>query len=570
MVVIEEEEEEEGVEVPVATLKAVAAAVVVFGAGREAANSLYQPTGYHWHGAPVFENDEGCLLSREPHPTRGSKQLSYGWIIGRHGRPLYAVKSDDMLPPPLGWQRFEGELPEPQLRCWETLRAASEAAGQDWKRQGNVFFENKRYCEAEARWTRALAFVAPSDPMRVTLHANRAQARIEQQQWAQAVDDAKEVLKQEPVHQKALLRGAVAAHELGQFTLAREFLETCLAEYPSLAEAQRLLHKLNASSEVSARTSGGVTPAHAAAASRAAFNTADNPSKARVPLTQLPYNNMRLPQEQTELMDKFFQDMRDQKDARQSKNKETSSFRAAPQSELPKHNRETDAAESTSVLGTPHLIPSMESIMEKLDREEAEERQREEAEDLAELHRLASHRQGEPTRLEQAGTEVYAWWTLPSRISGKDVKITAAKGGTWLTVAVRNVLVFDQQLFGRILGGNIVWSVADGELHVTLTKNERNQLWEQLSRVAEVQRDAEGRACPDSIPEPLSASHRLELFRQLVNGDDGEQMRYDDLDMGERELVDLLRRQKHALATGNDEELSRVEHELDEIGKFVV
>jgi len=569
MVVIEEEGDEVDA-LPVATLAATVTAVVVFGAGREAANSLYRPTGYHWHGAPVFENDVGCLLSREPHPTLGSKQPSYGWIIGRHGRPLYAMKADGIVPPTVGWQRFEGELPVPQLRCWETLQAASEAAGQAWKEQGTALFQKKQDCEEEARWTRALAFIGPSEPIRVTLHANRAQARIEQQRWAQALDDAQVVLQQEPVHQKALLRGAVAARELGQISLTREYLERCLAEHPSLAEAQRLLRQISVSVEASAQTSRGVTSFQTAATSETTCNTAENPSNTRVPLTQLPYNSMGLPQEQTELMDKFFQEMRNQKDARQSETKATGGHGAAPQKDPPTPLAEAAAAEPASIPRQDQVVPSMESIIERLDREEADEKQREEAKDLAQLRRLASHRRGEPTRLEQAGNEVYAWWTLPSRISGRDIKVTAAKGGVWLTVVVRDVLIFDQQLFSRILGDNIVWSVADGELHVTLTKSERNQLWEQLGRVPEVRRDIEGRACPDSLPEPLSAGHRLEMFRQMVNGDDGEQMRYDEMDTGERELVDLLRRQKHALATGNDEELSRVEMELDEIGKFVI
>mmetsp|Transcript_77196 Transcript_77196/g.153077 ORF Transcript_77196/g.153077 Transcript_77196/m.153077 type:complete len:570 (+) Transcript_77196:46-1755(+) len=569
MVVIEDVEEE--VEASPEVTLAAAAAVVVSGAGREAANSLYRPTGYYWHGAPVFENDVGCLLSREPHPIRGSKQLRYGWIIGRHGRPLYAVKNDGMVPPTVGWQRFEGELPVPQLRCWETLQAASEAAGQAWKEQGNVFFKEKRYCEAEARWTRALAFVGPSEPIRITLHANRAQARIEQQRWAQALDDAQAVLQQEPVHQKALLRGAVAARELGQISLAREYLERCLAEHPSLAEAQRLLRQLSISVETSACTSSGASSFQKAAASQTACSKAEKPNNERVPLSQLPYNNMGLPKEQTELMDKFFRDTREQKDARHSATKATGGHIAASQKDPCIPLTEAAVAKSaSSIPGKDQVIPSMESIMKKLDQEEAEEKRRGEAEDLAQLRRLASHRRGEPTRLEQAGTEIYAWWTLPRSISGKEIKVTASRGGGWLTVAVRDVLVFDQQLFSRILGDNIVWSVADGELHMTLTKSERNQLWEQLGQVPEVRRDAEGQACADSIPEPLSAGDRLEMFRQIVNGDDGEQVRYDELDANERELVDLMRRQKHALATSNAEELSRVEMELDEIGKFVV
>jgi len=367
-----------------------------------------------------------------------------------------------------------------------------------------------------------------------------------------------------------LLRGAVAARELGQFSLAKQYLERCLDKHPSLAEAQRLLRQLSVPVAASAQTSRGVRTVETEASSGTACNMPQNPSDTRVPLSQLPYNNMGLPQEQTELMNNFFQNIRDQKDARQSKTKATGGHGAGSPKAPSNPPAEAAATEPASIRGNNQVIPTMESLMKRLDLEEAEEKQREGAQDLAQLRRLASHRRGEPTRLEQAGNEVYAWWTLPTRISGRDIKITAAKGGSWLKVSVRDVLIFDQQLFSQILGDNIVWSVADGELHVTLTKSERNKLWEQLGQVPDVRRDAEGQVCADSIPEPLSGSDRLEMFRQLVNGDDGEQMRYDELDTDSRELVDLLRRQKHAMATGNTDELSRVEMELDEMGKFVV
>merc|ERR1712137_178593 len=97
----------------------------------------------------------------------------------------------------------------------------------------------------------------------------------------------------------------------------------------------------------------------------------------------------------------------------------------------------------------------------------------------------------------------------------------------------------------------MVWTLDSGELHVTLTKAERHQLWEQFAVVPEVQRDERGEVIPETVPAALSSRDRMERFQEMVRGDDGHQACYDDLDSKSKQLVDAMRKFEHARATGD-------------------
>ena len=115
----------------------------------------------------------------------------------------------------------------------------------------------------------------------------------------------------------------------------------------------------------------------------------------------------------------------------------------------------------------------------------------------------------------------------------------------------------------------------DGKLSLTLTKRDRGKLWEQLGRPAELVRDSEGKVDASSSHnmaalQPLTAEDRIAMFREMVEGDDGQDPRYEELDPDARQLVDALRLHRHARATGDEQKLARAEAELDELGRMVI
>lgn len=132
--------------------------VLVTGAGSDDVNGLYIPTGRQWHEAEVYENDKLCMLSREPHKSQKTGLTSYGWILGQDRKPMYAVQSDEMVPPKSGWKKFSGQLPIPAVEASEkSLKTAAETVALAFKDQGNALFASRAYREAAGRWSRALS-----------------------------------------------------------------------------------------------------------------------------------------------------------------------------------------------------------------------------------------------------------------------------------------------------------------------------------------------------------------------------------------------------------------------------
>merc|ERR1712203_92354 len=125
-------------------------------------------------------------------------------------------------------------------------------------------------------------------------------------------------------------------------------------------------------------------------------------------------------------------------------------------------------------------------------------------------------------------------------------------------------------LFHLVRANDMVWSMDRGELSLTLTKVERNKLWEQFDEVPEPRRDESGAVIPEIVPEALSSRKRMDQFRKMVQGDDGQRTCYDDLDPSSRDLVDAMRRFEHARATGDRDALALAELDLEEFGKLVI
>jgi len=187
-----------------------------------------------------------------------------------------------------------------------------------------------------------------------------------------------------------------------------------------------------------------------------------------------------------------------------------------------------------------------------------------------EPHGTAPQKRREPARFEQAATEVYCWWTLPPEVSGKDIKVRCTQAGRWLEIKVRGETLFDHELFDAVRQADVIWTVEKGDFHLTLTKANKSKLWEQLGAVQEIRRDAEGKAIPETIPEPMSAGDRVGLFQNMLEGDDGERSNYDDLDPKSRELVDAIRKYRSARARGDDRALYEAEEDLESFGRLVI
>jgi tetratricopeptide (TPR) repeat protein len=205
-----------------------------------------------------------------------------------------------------------------------------------------------------------------------------------------------------------------------------------------------------------------------------------------------------------------------------------------------------------------------------LDAEEEAERRETNARVTEELRRIPITRRGEPVRFEQAATEVYCWWPLPREVSASEITVDCMQGGAALSIVVRDVVIFEQKLFDCIKGNATLWSLEDHELHLTLTKVQKDKLWEQLSQVPDIIRDESGETVPESVPESMSAAQRVALWKQMVVEDDGERPSYDELDRTSQKYVDTVRRFEHARATGDKQALAEAEMDLEDFGRMVI
>jgi len=319
------------------------AAFVVSGAGWEDANGCYTPTGKVLFGAAVYENDHRCLLSREQHPNSNTGKDSFGWILGQDRKPLYAVETNALIPPQTGWLLFAASSPAPRLQGMGSVADAATLAAQNWKDQGNAFFAAQKYHEAEAKWTRGLCLSdrVSDETIPVALYSNRAEARLRTKRWDEALDDAQAALRRNSTHEKALLRGAVAARELKNYGLSQEMVQQCLDAHPRSAEAKQLMLDLEQLVHFASRAPAGDGKLKEQWLNRITetdlpkgFSTKDINSKKgfkafngyaggrkgtqeQTPVSALPYHFMGLPPDQVAQTDMLYEEMRNFKEAKE-------------------------------------------------------------------------------------------------------------------------------------------------------------------------------------------------------------------------------------------------------------
>mmetsp|Transcript_67506 Transcript_67506/g.141095 ORF Transcript_67506/g.141095 Transcript_67506/m.141095 type:complete len:614 (-) Transcript_67506:127-1968(-) len=606
--------------------------IVVVGAGSREAIGAFQPTGRTLHEAPVFENDQRCLLSREPHKNSKTGTLAYGWIIGKGGKPLYAVQSEALTPPTSGWRRLQGLAPAPaSVEVLEETVQGLLRGATALKIAGNDFFKAAAYSEAREAYTRALDVLdsghswnlEEASELSIVLFSNRAEVNLREKRWDAALSDAQSALDKKPEHEKALLRGALAAEELGRLQLAEELCARCLKAHPENSEARMLLDALQVPDAVApaeAPEKKGLKAFSGYATDRSKKVGFKEPEQ--IPVSELPYHNMNLPEEQVRLMDGFFQQMREEKAKQAAKAQQEEKeyealkgdWKAAAEAGLAdgkldpverllpgafsaKGDQENKAKPPASSVSVPKELPtpSLADIdamlkplegekpgtaatveakkarnrrqeLQQLNAEAKKQTKQREEEVVVGLHRAC----GEPSSFSQAAGEVYCCWRIPQCIKGREVEVTASDSGGNLLVKVRDVVLFNGPLFGKIRTNDILWSVSGGELNLTLTKGERSKLWEQLGQVSSLRVDEGGKVDPSSVPEPLSAKDRMDRFREMIEGEDGEESCYDDLPVETKRLVDALRRYKHARATGDNNALALAEIDLEEFGRLVV
>lgn len=318
-------------------------AFVVTGAGWEDANGCYAPTGKELFGAPVFENDHKCLLSRESHENSRTGKTSYGWIIGQDRKPLYAVETEAKTPPSSGWLLFKGSSPVPKLQGMGSVQDAATLSAQSFKEQGNAYFSAQKYHEAEAKWTRGLCVAdkCGDETIPVALYSNRSEARLRLKRWEEALDDAQAALRKTGTHEKALLRAAVAARELKNYGLAQDFVQQCLDAHPTSPEAKQLLLDLEQLVHFSSQAQGGDGKLKEQWLNKTTeddlpkgFSAKDVNSKKgfkafggyastrkgtveKPPVSALPYHFMGLPPDEVEKADALYQEMRNMKEAKE-------------------------------------------------------------------------------------------------------------------------------------------------------------------------------------------------------------------------------------------------------------
>lgn len=515
-------------------------ALVVNGAGCEDANGCYVPTDRSMHGAPVYANDWGCLVSREPHKGKSGK-VSFGWVLGLDRRALYGAQSESLQTPHQGWRRFTGAPPIPRVLKCDTVEEAALQAAQAWKAEGVALFTDERYEEAEKVWTRALDLARLAEPMlRVALLSNRAESRLRRRLWSGALCDAEAALAIMPQHDKALLRAAVAARELKLYAKAKELLARCLEAHPEHPEASRSCADIDRLIYEDRCTTADSIPS-----TRAKLRESLRREAQRV-ARRLPVN------------------------LAEDKAAGTDNPSHQERERLSQDDREhirifSETAKPRGKSSFQHRLRALDQLLHTQEQGKQDETDRSV---LAHLRELSTRR--EPSRFEQSAGELYCWWTVLPEVSGADVKVECSGGGTKLRVVIRGVVVFDGVLFAKIKADDLVWSVADSELHLTLTKSLRSKLWDSLGEEVEAQTDERGNVLQETLAQPRTAAERLEMFKQLVHGDDGHQVSYDTLDQPTKMIVDAIRRREHAQATGDEAALAEAEVELEEMSPLVI
>ncbi|CAK0811816.1 unnamed protein product, partial [Prorocentrum cordatum] len=308
------------------------------------------------------QNAYGWILGQDGRPL-------YAVQSARIAPPASGWRKFQGTPPAPEVQAFAGPAEA------EAAAAAAACAAKGLKERGNALFGARDFEGAEACWTRAidLGDRLQDEELCVALLANRAQVRLRRKKWREARSQNRRQTRprllgklvptpwRHPVTGRvsALLVAAVAPSVEGDavraallalvsgagsevdaghkakrcgscqrrrgYADAADFAERCLKAHPGHPDAESLLagvRKMEA--EEAPRRPQGKAPAQEAGTGR------DQPAGASIeqpdlgprsttpeekpPLHELPYHKMGLPKEQVEMMDKFFGDMRMQKE----------------------------------------------------------------------------------------------------------------------------------------------------------------------------------------------------------------------------------------------------------------
>lgn len=141
-------------------------------------------------------------------------------------------------------QRSHGECLKNALHC-KTL-------GNRYLVEGNLNAAVEEY-GAGLEWLEGLSHGdAAVHETRLVLHANRSQGHLRLQQWKLALEDADEVLAEDPMHAKARFRRAKALLELGDKSEALAVLRRLADDDPTNKDLQDLMRRAEAEEDPAA------------------------------------------------------------------------------------------------------------------------------------------------------------------------------------------------------------------------------------------------------------------------------------------------------------------------------
>lgn len=116
----------------------------------------------------------------------------------------------------------------------------TKAAAQARKAEGNDFFKNKKYAEAIAKYTEAIA----EDPGDVTFYSNRSACYAALNQWNEAAEDGRQCIICDKAFVKGYFRHALALQNMGNFDGALDSVKRGLGIDSQNADLKKMSREL--------------------------------------------------------------------------------------------------------------------------------------------------------------------------------------------------------------------------------------------------------------------------------------------------------------------------------------
>lgn len=117
----------------------------------------------------------------------------------------------------------------------------SKAVAQAKKAEGNDHFKNKRYPEAIAKYTEAIA----ADPSDVTFYSNRSACYAALNQWAEAAEDGRQCIIVDKTFVKGYFRAALGQQNMGNLDAASDAVKRGLGIDPSNADLKKMSREID-------------------------------------------------------------------------------------------------------------------------------------------------------------------------------------------------------------------------------------------------------------------------------------------------------------------------------------